>query len=77
MALTVHISENIRSVAKDLPKTVVVEKSTSTTIRKLAMDIGIPTILIVFASVDGVKKNMDEVIAGDAEIHFFGTIAGG
>jgi hypothetical protein len=77
MVLTVHISESIRSVVKDLPKTVVVEKPASSTIRQLAIDIGIPPILIVFAMVDDVKKSLDEVIAGDAKIHFFGTIAGG
>ncbi len=77
MTLTVHISESIRSIANDLPKTVVVEKAASTTIRQLALDIGIPPILIVFATADGVKKGLEEVIAGEAEIHFFGTIAGG
>jgi hypothetical protein len=77
MVLTVHISESIRSVVKDLPKTLVVEKSAPATIKQLAMDIGIPSILIVFAMVDGVRKSLDEAIAGDAEIHFFGTIAGG
>ncbi len=77
MTLTVHISESIRSIANDLPKTVIVEKASSTTIRQLALDIGIPPILIVFATADGVKKGLDEVIAGETEIHFFGTIAGG
>ena len=77
MTLTVHISESIRSIANDLPKTVVVEKAASTTIRQLALDIGIPPVLIVFVTADGIRKGLDEVIAGAAEIHFFGTIAGG
>ena len=77
MALTVYISESIRSIANDLPKTVIVENAASKTIRQLALDIGLPPILIVFATADGVKKDLDEVIAGVAEIHLFGPIAGG
>lgn len=77
MQLTVHIAETIRCVVNDIPQSVVIEKRKPTTIRQLAMDIGIPPILVVFASVDGVKTEVNAVITGDAKIHLFGTMAGG
>jgi hypothetical protein len=77
MQLTVHIAETIRSVIKNIPKTVVTEKQRSITLRQLSVEIGIPPILIVFAVVNGVKKSLDEDITGDADIHFFGTMSGG
>jgi hypothetical protein len=77
MQLTVHIAETIRCVVKDIPKTVVVERHKPTTIRQIAMDIGIPPILVVFAGVDGVKKGVNDVVTKDSKIHLFGTMAGG
>jgi len=77
MILTIHIAGTIRSVAPGLPRTLVVEKPEAVTVRELALDVGIPPILIVFASVDGVRKSLNDVISGDATIQFFGTMAGG
>ena len=77
MKLTIHIADTIRSIAKNLPRTLVAEKPGATTIRELALDLGIPPILIVFASVNGDRKSLEDVITGDAEIQFFGTMAGG
>ena len=47
------------------------------TVRQIAHDIGIPAALIVFASVDGVKMNLDDVVDKDAKVHLFGTMSGG
>ena len=77
MTLTIHIADTIRSVAAGLPRTLVVQKPQAMTIRELAVDVGIPPILIVYASVDGVRKRLNDVVAGDANIQFFGTLAGG
>jgi hypothetical protein len=77
MTLTIHIADTIRSVAAGLPRTLVVQKPQAMTIRELAVDVGIPPILIVYASVDGVRKSLNDVVAGDANIQFFGTLAGG
>lgn len=77
MRLTVHIAETIRCVLKDIPETVVVEEQDPVTIGQLAVEIGIPPILVVFASVDGIKKNVNAVVSGDSQIHLFGTMAGG
>jgi hypothetical protein len=77
MTLTIHIADTLRSVATRLPRTLVVQKPEAMTIRELALDVGIPPILIVFASVDGVRKSLNDVITGDATIQFFGTMAGG
>jgi len=77
MTLTIHIADTIRSVAAGLPRTLVVEKPDAMTIRELAVDVGIPPVLIVYASVDGVRKSLNDVVAGDAKIQFFGTLAGG
>ena len=77
MTLTIHIADTIRRVATSLPRTLVVEKPAALTIRQLALDVGIPPILIVYASVNGTRKNLNDVITGDAEIQFFGTMAGG
>jgi hypothetical protein len=77
MTLTIHIADTIRSVAAGLPRTLVVEKPEAMTIRELALEVGIPPVLIVFASVDGVRKSLNDVVAGDANIQFFGTLAGG
>ena len=77
MTLTIHIADTIRSIAKNLPQTIVVEKPGAMTIRELALDVGIPPILIVFASVDGVRTSLNDVITADAKIQFFGTMAGG
>ena len=77
MTFTVHIASTLRSVVNDLPKTVVVQKGAPLTVRQLAADIGIPHILVVFATVNGVKTDLNETLAHTAEIHFMGTIAGG
>jgi hypothetical protein len=77
MQLTVQIAETIRCVVKDIPKTVVVEKQKPATIRQVATDIGIPPILVVFASVNGVKRGINDLVATNAKIHLFGTMAGG
>ena len=77
MRLTIHIAETLRSVIKDIPKKVVVYKTEPTTIQQLAIDIGIPPILVVFASVNGIKKNLNDSVAEDAKIHLFSTMAGG
>lgn len=77
MVLTVHISKTIRGVVKDLPETVTIKRPAPTAIRKLAVEIGIPPILIVFTMVNGVKQGLDDMITSDAEIHFVGTMAGG
>ena len=77
MTLTVHISEAIRCVFEEIPKSVVMQKQGSVTIRQIAEDIGIPPILIVFASVDGARRKLDDLVTGDAQIHLFGSMAGG
>ena len=77
MKLTVHIAETIRSIVKDIPKSLVIEKQQPITIRQLTANIGIPPVLVVFTSIDGVKKDLDAVVSADAQIHLFGTMAGG
>jgi len=77
MKLTVHIAETIRSVRKEIPKCVVIEKQKPATISQLAVEIGVPPILIVFASVNGMRKGVNDLVTGDAKIHLFGTMAGG
>jgi hypothetical protein len=77
MKLTIYISETIRCVAKDLPKELMVERPESASIRQVAIDIGVPPILIVHALIDGTKKSLDEFVTDDAKICFLGTIAGG
>jgi len=77
MTLTIHVAQTIRSVVKDLPKTIIVEYMESKTLRQLAVDVGVPPILIVFGMINGVKKDLNDIIAADAEVHFFGTMSGG
>jgi hypothetical protein len=77
MTLTIHVAQTIRSVVKDLPKTIIVEYMESKTLRQLAVDVGIPPILIVFGMINGVKKDLNDIIAADVEVHFFGTMSGG
>jgi hypothetical protein len=77
MKLTVHISQTIRAVARELPDTMVVEKPESVTIRQLAVTLGIPPILIAFTVVDDVKRGLDEEVPATSDIYFFGTVAGG
>jgi len=77
MTLTIHVAQTIRSVVNDLPKTIIVEYTESKTLRQLAVDVGVPPILIVFGMINGVKKDLNDIIAADAEVHFFGTMSGG
>jgi hypothetical protein len=77
MTLTIHVAQTIRSVVKDLPKTIIVEYMESKTLRQLAVDVGVPPILIVFGMINGVKKDLNDIIAADVEVHFFGTMSGG
>ncbi len=77
MKLTIHIAETIRCVLKDIPNCVVIEKHEPTSISQLAADIGVPPILVVFASVDGMRKEVNTVVTEDAKIHLFGSMAGG
>ncbi|MGW8187507.1 MAG: hypothetical protein ACWGNK_09570 [Desulfobacterales bacterium] len=75
--ITIHIAETICSVAQHYPPRLTLESRAPLTIRQIARNIGIPVVLIVFAIVDGVKMNLDDVIDWDAKIHLFGTMAGG
>ena len=75
--INVQLSEGIRCVIDGKPLNFVVESPEPVTIRQIAHDSGIPTILVAFAIVDGVKRNLDDVIKNDSKIHFFGTMAGG
>lgn len=75
--ISVQLSEGIRVVIEGKQSNFVVESPEPVTIRQIAHDNGIPTILIAFAIVDGVKRNLDDVVRIDSKIHFFGTLAGG
>jgi len=75
--ISVQLSEGIRCVIEGKPSNFVVESPEPVTIKQIANDNGIPTILIAFAIVDGVKKNLDDIVKSDSKIHFFGTMAGG
>jgi len=77
MTLTIQVAHSIRRVVNDLPKTIIVECTESKTLRQLAVDVGIPPILIVFGMINGVKKDLNDIIAANAEVHFFGTMSGG
>jgi|GEM_PF-5527576 len=73
----IHLSAGIRCVIQDKPATIVIQCPAPMTIEQLCREIGIPAVLVAFAVVDGVKKNMDDLINADAAIHLFGTMAGG
>ena len=75
--MRVQLSEGIRCILKEKPSTIVVERPEPVTIKQLAQVVGIPPILIAFAIANGEKKSLDDVIDSDANIHFFGTMAGG
>lgn len=75
--ISVQLSEGIRCVIEGKPSNFVVESPEPVTIKQIANDNGIPTIIIAFAIVNGEKKNLDYVVESDAKIYFFGTMAGG
>ena len=75
--ITVQLSEGIRSILRQKGSVVAVESEKPLTIEQLARHIGIPSILIAFAIVDGEKKNLEYVVTGDSSIHLFGTMSGG
>ena len=75
--ITIQIAETIRSVTRHPSPRLVLDSRAPLTIRQIARNIGIPATLIVYAIVDGVKMNLDDVIDWDAKIHLFGTMAGG
>lgn len=77
MRITVELSHGIQCVLKELPATVVVERSEPATIGRIAKEIGVPPILIAFAIENGEKRNLDAVLSGDAEIYLFAPLAGG
>jgi len=81
MSATIHIAESIRCVAQGLPRKVVVPAPHGKTLRQLAIENGIPPILIVFTLVEGVRRDLEDVLEdvprGDTSIHFHGSIAGG
>ena len=49
------------------------------TLRQAALEVGVPPILIVFAVVDGVRKEVDDPLndGADVHFHFHGTMTGG
>lgn len=77
MKLSIYLAETIRSVVKDKPPILCLESSGPLTIQQIVRKIGIPSALVVFASVDGVKMSLDDAIEKDAKVHLFGTMAGG
>jgi hypothetical protein len=77
MTLTIHVAQSLRGVVNDLPKTIIVGYTERKTLRQLAVDVGIPPILIVFGMINGVKKDLNDIVGADAEVHFLGTMSGG
>ncbi len=77
MAVTIHIADTIRCVAKELPGAVTVEQPEGKTFRQLALAAGVPPILIVFVIASGKRRVLGETYAGEDHIHFHGSIAGG
>ena len=77
MLFTIHIAGTIRGIVDNLPRQTVVETTSPSTVGQLAAEIGIPSILIVLAFVNGRKKGLDEPLTEDAEIYLMGPVAGG
>lgn len=75
--INIQLSEGIQCVLKEELSTHVVESPEPVTIKQLAKDIGIPSVLVAFAIADGEKKNLDDVVTSDTTLHLFGTMAGG
>ncbi|MEJ2638253.1 MAG: hypothetical protein P8010_01625 [Desulfosarcinaceae bacterium] len=75
--ITIQLSEGIRRLIKDKPSDFIVESPVPVTIKQLARDVGIPSILVAFAIANGEKKNLDDTVNRDSQIQFFGTMAGG
>ena len=77
MTVTIYISDTIRSVAGDLPQKIEVPASGKKSTRQLAKSVGVPTALIAFSMVNGVRCGLDDSVPDGSEIHLLGTIAGG
>ncbi len=77
MKFSVHIAGTIRRLAAHLPDTTIVEIPGPLTVRELALEIGIPDVLVVFALVNGKRTALQTPLTRSAEVSFFGTMAGG
>jgi molybdopterin converting factor small subunit len=77
MAATIYIADTIRCVVKGLPKQVEIPEPEGKTIRQAALEVGVPPILIVFAVVDGIRRELDARLEDGDQVHFHGTVAGG
>ena len=77
MRVTLHLSGGLRAILNDLPGKMTVELKGPQPVKAILEKAGINPLLVMLVTVDGIRKEKDQVIDHDAEIVVVGPMAGG
>ncbi|GAB4262819.1 MAG: hypothetical protein Kow0092_13330 [Deferrisomatales bacterium] len=77
MRVQVHLTGSLRAILEDRPESVMVDVPGPSTVGELLRAAGIPPRVVVVALVDGVGRDEEYRVEGDAELTLFGPLAGG
>lgn len=70
-------ANNLRSLLPQLPKECYVESDTPLTIGEIAVQLGIPSLLVVAGLIEKTLYPLDKIVENEAEIVLLGPVAGG
>jgi hypothetical protein len=77
MRITLHLSGGLRAVLAHLPEEMTIRKEGPASLREILVEAGINPLLVMLITVDGERREKDQVIDHDARIGLVGPMAGG
>ena len=77
MRLTLYLSGGLRAVLAHLPEEMTVHIEGPALLADILVQAGINPLLVMLVTVDGERKNKDQVIDHDSRIDVVGPMAGG
>lgn len=77
MRITLHLSGGLRAVLEHLPEKITIEFEGPTSLREILVRAGINPLLVMAVTVDGERRDKDQVIDHDGRINVVGPVAGG
>jgi hypothetical protein len=77
MRITLHLSGGLRAVLAHLPEEMTIGMEGQASLREILVEAGINPLLVMLITVEGERREKDQVIDHDARIELVGPMAGG
>jgi hypothetical protein len=77
MRITLHLSGGLRAVLAHLPEEMTIRMEGQASLREILVEAGINPLLVMLITVEGERREKDQVIDHDARIELVGPMAGG